>query len=82
MKIPFVKCYVKIIKLMVSSLRENIAVVPQDATLFSETIMTNLRYAKLTASKREVYEACKTAKIHDKIMSIPDSQFFSKRTYS
>jgi ABC-type multidrug transport system fused ATPase/permease subunit len=59
-----------------SSLRENIAVVPQDATLFSETIMTNLRYAKLTASKREVYEACKTAKIHDKIMSIPDSQFF------
>jgi ATP-binding cassette, subfamily B, vacuolar membrane transporter HMT1/ACLQ len=52
------------------SLRENIAVVPQDPTLFSETIMTNLLYARLTATKEEVYEACKSAEIHEKIMSI------------
>ena len=56
------------------SLRENIAVVPQDPTLFSETIMTNLRYAKLTATNEEVYEACRSAEIHEKIMSMPDSQ--------
>jgi len=50
--------------------------VPQDPTLFSETIMTNLRYAKLTATKDEVYEACKSAEIHEKIMSMPDGQFY------
>jgi len=37
--------------------------------------MTNLRYARLTATKEEVYEACKSARIHEKIMSLPDGQF-------
>lgn len=55
------------------SLRDVIAVVPQDPTLFNDTIMNNVKYAKLNATDEEVYEACKSAAIHEKIMSFPDS---------
>jgi len=34
--------------------------------------MNNIRYARLAASDKEVYEACKIAAVHDKIMSLPD----------
>ena len=34
--------------------------------------MNNVRYAKLTASDEEVFEACKAASIHDEISSFPD----------
>ncbi|KAL3427836.1 ABC transporter [Phlyctema vagabunda] len=54
------------------SLRSKIGVVPQDPMLFNDTIMSNLRYARLTASNEEVYEACKAAAIHDKVMSFPN----------
>ncbi|TVY23227.1 Heavy metal tolerance protein [Lachnellula hyalina] len=56
----------------VSSLREKIGVVPQDPTLFNDTIMNNIRYSRIDASDSEVHEACKAAAIHDKIMSFPD----------
>lgn len=56
------------------SLRENIGVVPQDPTLFNDTIMNNIRYSRLAASDEEVHEACKAAAIHDKIMSFPDGK--------
>jgi ABC-type transport system involved in Fe-S cluster assembly fused permease/ATPase subunit len=52
-----------------TSLRESIGNVPQDATLFNDTVMNNVRYAKLNASDEEVIEACKAAVIHDKIVS-------------
>ena len=55
--------------LTLASLREHIGVVPQDPTLFNDTIMANVRYAKLDATNDEVMEACKTAAIHEKIMS-------------
>ena len=51
------------------SLRENIGVVPQDPSLFNDTILTNLRYAKLDAKDEEIIEACKAAAVHDKIVS-------------
>jgi len=54
------------------SLRENIGVVPQDPSLFNETIMSNVRYARLDATDDEVYDACKAAAIHDKTMSFTD----------
>jgi ABC-type multidrug transport system fused ATPase/permease subunit len=54
------------------SLREKIGVVPQDPMLFNDSIMNNVRYARITASDKEVYEACKAAAIHEKIMSFPD----------
>lgn len=40
--------------------------------LFNDSIMNNIRYARITASDKEVYEACKAAAIHEKIMSFPD----------
>lgn len=54
------------------SLREKIGVVPQEPMLFNDSIMNNIRYARLAASDIEVYEACKAAAVHDKIMSFPD----------
>jgi ABC-type transport system involved in Fe-S cluster assembly fused permease/ATPase subunit len=54
------------------SLRDKIGVVPQEPMLFNDSIMNNIRYARLTASDKEVYEACKAAAVHDKIMSFPD----------
>ncbi|KAL1958250.1 hypothetical protein VTO42DRAFT_4758 [Malbranchea cinnamomea] len=55
-----------------SSLRENIGVVPQDPTLFHDTIMNNIRYARLDASDDDVIQACKAVALHDKIMSFTD----------
>ena len=55
-----------------SSLRENIGVVPQDPSLFNESIIENVRYARLSATDEEVMEACKAASIHDKILTFPN----------
>ena len=57
-----------------SSLREKIGVVPQDPMLFNDSVMNNIRYARLTASDEEIYEACKAAAIHEKIMSFPEGE--------
>ncbi|KAK4042510.1 hypothetical protein C8A01DRAFT_13893 [Parachaetomium inaequale] len=54
------------------SLRDVIGVVPQDPLLFNASIMENLRYARLAASDEDVYEACRAAAIHDKILSFAD----------
>lgn len=56
----------------VRSLRDKIGVVPQDPDLFNESILNNIRYAKLGSSVEDVHEACKAAAIHEKIMSFPD----------
>jgi ABC-type transport system involved in Fe-S cluster assembly fused permease/ATPase subunit len=51
------------------SLRANIGCVPQDPVLFNQTIMQNLKYAKLDATEEEVQNACRAVALHDKIMS-------------
>ncbi|KKK22150.1 hypothetical protein AOCH_006222 [Aspergillus ochraceoroseus] len=56
----------------IDSLRRHIGVVPQDTVLFNETLMYNLKYANQNATDDDVYEACRAASIHDKIMSFPD----------
>jgi ABC-type transport system involved in Fe-S cluster assembly fused permease/ATPase subunit len=53
------------------SLRNFLGVVTQDPVLFNTSIIENLRYAKLSASDEEIYDACRAAAIHDKIMSFP-----------
>ncbi|KAK3312305.1 P-loop containing nucleoside triphosphate hydrolase protein [Apodospora peruviana] len=58
--------------LTLDSLRRSIGVVPQDTVLFNATIMYNLRYANPNATEVDVYEACKAANIHDRIMDFPD----------
>lgn len=52
-----------------NSLRGCIGVVPQDPALFNESVMENIRYARLEATDEEVMEACKGAAIHDKILT-------------
>jgi len=54
------------------SLREHVSVVPQDPQLFDQTIMENIRYAKLDATDEEIHSVCKAAAVHEKIMSFPD----------
>jgi ATP-binding cassette, subfamily B, vacuolar membrane transporter HMT1/ACLQ len=53
------------------SLRSYIGVVPQDIILFNDSLINNLRYSKPTASDYEIYEVCKAASIHDKILDLP-----------
>jgi ABC-type transport system involved in Fe-S cluster assembly fused permease/ATPase subunit len=55
-----------------SSLRQTIGVVPQDPVLFNASIIENLRYARPSASDEEVYDACRAAAIHDKVLSFVD----------
>ncbi|KAK5996663.1 Heavy metal tolerance protein [Cladobotryum mycophilum] len=50
------------------SLRDRIGIVPQNPILFDDSIMNNVRYGRITASDEEVFEACRAASIHDKIL--------------
>ncbi|KAJ4311050.1 ATP-binding cassette-type vacuolar membrane transporter Hmt1 [Neodidymelliopsis sp. IMI 364377] len=58
--------------LTIDSVRRHIGVVPQDTVLFNETLMYNLKYANPEATDEQVYEACRAASIHDKILTFPD----------
>jgi ATP-binding cassette subfamily B protein len=54
------------------SVRGQMGVVFQDSVLFNISILENVRLGNLDASDEEVEEACRTAQIHDVIMSLPD----------
>lgn len=54
------------------SLRAAIGVVPQDTVLFNDTIEYNIRYGKPSATKEEIEQAARMAKIHDFVLSLPD----------
>lgn len=54
------------------SLRRSIGIVTQDTYLFNGTIRENLLYAREDATQEELEQACKTANIHDFIMSLPE----------
>lgn len=55
----------------IENLRRHIGVVPQDTILFNDTLMYNLLYAKPGASSEDVYDACRSASIHGKILDFP-----------
>ncbi|KAH7406500.1 hypothetical protein DE146DRAFT_395126 [Phaeosphaeria sp. MPI-PUGE-AT-0046c] len=59
-------------ELTIDSVRSHIGVVPQDTVLFNETLMYNLKYANPEATDEQVYDACRAASIHDKILTFPD----------
>ena len=46
------------------------SVVSQDIYLFKGTILENIRYSKLNASKEEIIEACKIANAHEFIKNL------------
>lgn len=58
--------------LKIDGLRKHIGVVPQDTVLFNHSIMYNLLYANPKASETDVYDACKAANIHEKILAFPE----------
>ena len=52
-------------------LLDHISIVMQNVQLFDNTIEENIRVGKKGATKEEIIEAAKKAKIHDFIMSLP-----------
>ena len=54
------------------SLRRAIGVVPQDTVLFNDTILYNIAYGRPGASRAEIEEAARFARIHDFIAALPD----------
>jgi ATP-binding cassette, subfamily B, heavy metal transporter len=54
-----------------ASLRAAIGVVPQDTVLFNDTIYYNIAYGRPGASREEVEQAARLARIHDFIESLP-----------
>jgi len=56
----------------IDSLTSQIGMVTQETYLFHDTIRTNLLYARLDATQKELEEACRTANIHNFIKDLPD----------
>lgn len=54
------------------SLRATIGIVPQDTVLFNDSIYYNIAYGSPNASCEEVFEAAKSAHIHEFIENLPD----------
>ncbi|VEB38923.1 ABC transporter ATP-binding protein [Legionella cherrii] len=54
------------------SLRENIAMIPQDVTLFHRTLIENIRYGRIDATDAEVVAASKKAHCHEFISKLPE----------
>jgi subfamily B ATP-binding cassette protein MsbA len=55
-----------------SSLREQIGIVPQETALFSGSVLDNIRYGKLDATREQVEEAARAANAHDFIAALPN----------
>ena len=54
------------------SLRDQMAIVPQETILFGGTIRENILYGRLEANEAEMVEAAKAANAHDFIMEFPN----------
>jgi ATP-binding cassette subfamily B protein len=55
-----------------ASLTGAIGMVTQDPHMFHDTIASNLRYARPEASDEQLVTACRAARIHDLIASLPE----------
>ena len=54
-----------------SSVRQAIGIVPQDTVLFNDTVEYNIAYGQTGASREQVEDAARSARIHDFISSTP-----------
>lgn len=59
-------------KISLKELRDKIAYVSQETTLFDDTIRENIRYGRLDATEEEVYDAALAAAAHDFIVDLPE----------
>ena len=55
-----------------NTIRSQIGIVPQDLQLFNGTIVDNLLFGNLNATKEQIYEACKNANAHKFITDMPN----------
>ena len=55
-----------------SDIRNQVAIVPQDVMLFGGSILENIAYGKLTATKEDIIQAAQRANAHQFIMSFPE----------
>jgi ABC transporter fused permease/ATP-binding protein len=55
-----------------TDIRNQVAIVPQDVLLFGGTIMENIAYGKLSASKEEIIKAAQRANAHQFITGFPE----------
>ncbi|MEX8499742.1 ABC transporter transmembrane domain-containing protein [Leptothrix ochracea] len=55
-----------------ADLRQRMAIVPQDSTVFSTSALENIRYGRPEASIADVEAAAKAAHAHDFIMALPE----------
>lgn len=58
--------------LSLDTVQRAVGVVMQDPHLFHESIRSNLRYAKPDATDDEIIAACRAARIHDLIETLPE----------
>jgi ATP-binding cassette subfamily B protein/subfamily B ATP-binding cassette protein MsbA len=63
---------VDVARYRLKSLRERIAVVPQQPVLFTGSIADNIRYGRLDASDADVEAAARDAHVHDFVARLPE----------
>ena len=56
-----------------TDIRNQVAIVPQDVLLFGGSIMENIAYGKLNATKEEILQAASRANAHQFITSFPEA---------
>ncbi|MEA1964392.1 MAG: ABC transporter ATP-binding protein [Candidatus Aerophobetes bacterium] len=59
-------------KIKLHSLRANIGIVMQNDYLFSDSLMNNIAYGRLSASNEEIIEAAKQANVHQFVKELPE----------
>lgn len=59
-------------RLPLQALRGNIAIVPQDAVIFSANALENIRYGRPSASDADVLRAAKSAQVDEFIRRLPE----------
>jgi ATP-binding cassette subfamily B protein len=62
-----------LIQIPIAALRQNVAYVPQEPFLFSDTIAENLRLSKAEATLEEMRAVCRVAALDDEIMAFPQA---------
>jgi ABC-type multidrug transport system fused ATPase/permease subunit len=56
----------------ITDIRNQVAIVPQDVLLFGGSILENIAYGRLSASKEDIIQAAQRANAHQFILSFPE----------
>jgi ATP-binding cassette subfamily B protein len=64
---------VPISALSLATLRQSIAVVPQDAVLFNDSVGANIAFGRADCTQEEIEQAASRAHLHEFIAGLPDA---------